>query len=148
MVYRLIYTSKATETVSDEALKAILAKAHDRNPKLGLTGILLFQNGRFLQVLEGAKPTVSRLMEKIAEDPRNRSLEYLFEEENTNRLFSGWSMAYVPFDDSLKRRLAGAGDFKGVADLADQMKDSETLVVHFLADVVAEMTKARQTAAL
>ena len=53
MLVRLMYASRATETVRPEALNAILRKSTHNNPTVGVTGVLCFSGEIFLQVLEG-----------------------------------------------------------------------------------------------
>ena len=60
MIYQIAYTSAAARTISDEDFQQILASARRNNPREGLTGMLTFAGGSFLQVLEGEKDAVER----------------------------------------------------------------------------------------
>ena len=64
IVFRLVYTSKAIASVTDEDLEDILSKARSNNPRLGLTGLLMFHNSEFFQVLEGREASVEALFKK------------------------------------------------------------------------------------
>ena len=52
-MYQLIYLSSATEMFTKEKLLALLEQSRPNNARLGITGILLYSNGNFMQTLEG-----------------------------------------------------------------------------------------------
>ncbi|MEO8524651.1 MAG: BLUF domain-containing protein [Caldimonas sp.] len=97
MLVRLMYASRAVESVDDHALASILKKSKERNVVSGVTGVLCFcANARiFLQVLEGGRNTVSGLYNRISQDPRHSEVALLNYEEIGERNFSGWSMGQV-----------------------------------------------------
>jgi Sensors of blue-light using FAD len=95
MLVRLMYASRATDTVDHEALLAILRKSKLNNSASGVTGVLCYSAGIFLQVLEGGRTPVSALYNRIATDPRHREVVLLSYEEVNERRFSGWSMGQV-----------------------------------------------------
>jgi hypothetical protein len=90
-----MYASRAVPAVDQEELVAILRKSKTNNPALGLTGVLCFSEGIFLQVLEGGRSAVNRLYNVIASDARHRDVELLCYEEIGERRFAGWSMGQV-----------------------------------------------------
>jgi hypothetical protein len=95
MLVRLMYASRAAESVNQDELVAILKKSKANNPGIGVTGVLCFSSGIFLQVLEGGRSAVSALYNRIATDPRHREVELLSYEEIGERRFAGWSMGQV-----------------------------------------------------
>ena len=95
MLVRLMYASRATDSVDQEVLSAILKKSKANNPDLGVTGVLCFSGGIFLQVLEGGRSPVSALYNRIASDPRHRDVVLLSYEEIGERSFASWSMGQV-----------------------------------------------------
>ena len=95
MLVRLMYASRATETVRPDTLSAILKKSTQNNPGIGVTGVLCFSDRIYLQVLEGGRSQVSELYQHIARDPRHRDVTLLSYEEVDERAFSGWSMGQV-----------------------------------------------------
>ncbi len=92
MLVRLMYASRAADSVNQNELVAILKKSKANNPPVGITGVLCFSAGIFLQVLEGGRTPVSALYNKIANDPRHRDVVLLSFEEVDERHFAGWSM--------------------------------------------------------
>ena len=95
MLVRLMYASRATETVRPEALSSILKQSTTHNPGIGVTGVLCFSGEIFLQVLEGGRLPVSRLYNCIAQDPRHTDVVLLSYEEIEERSFAGWAMGQV-----------------------------------------------------
>ncbi|MFM9917469.1 MAG: BLUF domain-containing protein [Rhizobacter sp.] len=92
MLVRLMYASRAADSVNQNELVAILKKSKANNPNVGVTGVLCFSSGIFLQVLEGGRSKVSALYNKIANDPRHNDVVLLSYEEVDERRFAGWSM--------------------------------------------------------
>jgi hypothetical protein len=95
MLVRLMYASRAAPAVDHEELLAILKKSKANNPKEGVTGVLCFSEGIFLQVLEGGRNPVNRLYNRITQDARHTDVVLLNYEEVEERCFSGWSMGQV-----------------------------------------------------
>jgi Sensors of blue-light using FAD len=95
MLVRLMYASRATQAVNQEELLAILRKSKANNPQVGITGVLCFSEGIYLQALEGGRSAVNRLYNRIAADPRHTDVELLCYEEIGERRFAGWSMGQV-----------------------------------------------------
>ena len=94
MLVRLLYASRVKDT-SPEAIEAILAQSRKHNPECGITGILCYGGGIFLQAIEGGRMQVSELYGHIQRDPRHKDLVLLHYEEISERRFGGWTMGQV-----------------------------------------------------
>ena len=94
MLVRLLYCSRAVDT-SPEAIEAILTQSRQHNPTSGITGILCYGGGIFLQAIEGGRMQVSELFGHIMKDPRHKDVALLSFEEIFERRFGGWSMGQV-----------------------------------------------------
>ncbi|WP_035564883.1 BLUF domain-containing protein, partial [Hymenobacter sp. IS2118] len=70
-LYRLVYRSKSSVEMHEKALAGLLRQARLHNQSANLTGLLLYAQGRFLQVLEGPEPALSDLYARIKTDPRH-----------------------------------------------------------------------------
>lgn len=89
-IRQLIYVS---DLVGDEAqLGAILESAVRHNQADGITGMLLYSGGNFLQVLEGPEAQVKATYDRICLDPRHTNCLVLIEQDVPERQFSRWSM--------------------------------------------------------
>ncbi len=95
MLVRLMYASRAATGMGPEALAAILRQSRSANPAHGITGVLCYSEGIFLQVLEGGRGAVNRLYNRIVADPRHRGSELMLYEEVNERRFAGWAMGQV-----------------------------------------------------
>ena len=94
MLVRLLYVSRAVDT-SPAAIEAILTQSRLHNPASGITGVLCYGGGIFLQAIEGGRSTVSELYGHIQRDARHKNVELLAFEEITERRFGGWTMGQV-----------------------------------------------------
>ncbi len=90
-----MYASRAVPGLDQEELLAILRRSKVDNPSVGITGVLCFSGGIFLQVLEGGRSAVNRLYNRIAADKRHTDVELLLYQEIGERRFAGWSMGQV-----------------------------------------------------
>jgi hypothetical protein len=95
MLVRLIYASRAAKAVDPEELLAILKQSRTRNPACGITGVLCYSEGLFIQVLEGGRGPVNRLYNRIAADSRHAEVQLLGYEDICERRFGGWAMGQV-----------------------------------------------------
>jgi hypothetical protein len=94
MLVRLLYASRAVDR-SEEAIEAILSQSRESNPSCGITGILCYGGGIFLQAIEGGRMQVSELYGHIQRDKRHKDVVLLHYEEISERRFGGWTMGQV-----------------------------------------------------
>ncbi|MDR7377664.1 hypothetical protein J2X19_002343 [Rhodoferax ferrireducens] len=94
MLVRLLYASRALDT-SPAAIEAILAQSRQYNPTCGITGILCYGGGIFLQAIEGGRMPVNELYGHIQRDVRHKDVALLHFEEISERRFGGWTMGQV-----------------------------------------------------
>jgi hypothetical protein len=95
MPYRLVYSSEAAPDLTPAELEGMLAESRIRNKAHGISGVLVFVDGAFLQVLEGEKNDILDLMGRIDRDPRHRGVKVFYEQDIEERAFTSWSMAYL-----------------------------------------------------
>lgn len=101
---RVVYCSKASSDLGPADIEQILNSARRNNKKNHITGLLVFDNQYFLQVLEGERQQVSELVTKISTDQRHQKFCFISVSTICLREFSHWSMAYVS-KNKLKRDL-------------------------------------------
>ena len=94
MLVRLLYASRTVDA-RPETIESILAQSRQFNPTSGITGILCYGGGVFLQAIEGGREAVNKLYNHIIEDPRHADVVLLHYEEITERRFGGWTMGQV-----------------------------------------------------
>jgi len=116
----IVYASAARHSFTTNELTELLAKARKNNQALGVSGLLLYHRGSFLQVLEGEEPAVDALFEKIAKDPRHNRCIVIKRSPIQSRRFADWSMGFVEVSDEVARKLEGFNSFfhRGRIDLS------------------------------
>jgi hypothetical protein len=103
-LYRIVYFSRNRITGSrakvDQSVLQILSVARRKNPKLGITGALMFNSGCFLQILEGMQAPLLGLFHRIKLDNRHGAVSMITFEPIAERSFGNWSMAFVGTKES------------------------------------------------
>jgi hypothetical protein len=94
MLIQLIYVSSAVRLLSEEELLELLAQAREANRQRNVTGMLLYGEGNFLQVLEGEAADVDAVYAAIQQDPRHHHLLLIEREPIAARNFADWSMGF------------------------------------------------------
>ena len=102
----IIYGSTASAACTDAQLQDLLQRAREHNRAFGVTGMLLAEDGWFLQALEGPAPIVEGLMEAIRRDPRHGHVHVLDREVRQQRRFPDWAMAHGHIGEVEARPLA------------------------------------------
>lgn len=109
-MYHLVYTSYAVDPFLEEDLIQLLKKSRTYNKQNYISGILLYLNGKFIQVLEGKKSPVLALYAIIEQDPRHKRVRVVIEGSSSHRLFKDWSMGFKKLSFEEFENLSGAHD--------------------------------------
>lgn len=107
-MYFLIYTSYAS-IGSDENLTKLLEQARQKNKACGITGMLVYLSGTFIQLIEGDEGRVRSLYETIKTDGRHFSPVILMEDTIKERYFKDWSMGFKTISEA---ELQGEENYK------------------------------------
>lgn len=103
----IVYVSSAVQPLETPQIEHLLERARARNAEYGITGLLLYADGSFMQYIEGPHDALMRVYDIILADPLHRRLIELLREPVAQREFAGWSMAY---------RTPGVKEFMELAD--------------------------------
>ena len=95
MLVRLLYVSRAVDTDNGPAIDSILDASRAHNLHNGITGVLCYGGGIFLQAIEGGRTAVNNLYNHIVADPRHKDVVLLHYQEIEERRFGGWTMGQV-----------------------------------------------------
>lgn len=103
-LFTIAYTSECTipKDKQTREISKIIEVAERENAMRGTTGVLLFMNNRFLQILEGEQDHLYTLMQNIKKDTRHKDVETLIEKPITSRGFPQWSMNFYELDNERK----------------------------------------------
>lgn len=107
----LCYTSIASHLMTHDELIDLLEQSRENNGMKDVTGMLLYMDGCFFQVLEGEKAIVERLYEKIGRDKRHVQVMKLIEEPLDTRSFHKWTMGYQQVSRVELANITGLTDF-------------------------------------
>ena len=121
-----IYSSVAAKPFTPDDLVALLAKSQKNNWKVGVTGLLLHKEGRFMQLLEGSEEAVRAILTKIQLDPRHKSITTLLEGFTSEPQFSEWSMGFRDLNSPEVRSLHGFSEFLNTPLDGTEFKTSPT----------------------
>ena len=93
-MHLIIYTSKYVGRAEDinDILADIVIRSEKNNLKYGITGLLFYHNGRFIQVLEGERVALEGLMSILENDDRHNNIQRIVDEPIKKRAFQEWSM--------------------------------------------------------
>ncbi len=94
--YSIVYLSTAIAQLSEGASLQLLRRARFANKQAGITGVLMYGGGQFMQVLEGCSAAVRRLYARIQTDPRHSRLEKIADGPIPHREFTDWHMSFAP----------------------------------------------------
>jgi len=119
-IYRIIYISTATSELAGDELIDICCGREENNKKLGISGILVVSNKRFLQALEGPFNELNDLYHMIAKDPRHKDIRIISYECTCTRDFPEWTM-----------KIFSPSDHKGISDLIKAKYGLDRNTFHF-----------------
>jgi hypothetical protein len=125
-MYFRVYVSTATRPFSQSELVDLLSHCHENNVALGITGLLLYKDGNFMQMLEGEEETVKTLYAKIGRDPRHQGLLTLLEGPQAERQFPDFSMAFRNLDAADITSTPGYSEFLNTPLTADEFSADPT----------------------
>jgi hypothetical protein len=129
----LTYVSTAVEPFTPADLTALLAGCRERNARAGVTGMLLYKDRNFMQVLEGEPDAVRGVHARIERDPRHRGLLTLLQESVDAPQFPDWSMGFRDLESDEVRAMPGYSDFlrtplTGAEFVADPTRSQKLLL--------------------
>lgn len=117
MIYQLLYISTAVRPFSENELETLLLFARKKNHQMNITGMLIYHGGGFIQILEGQKQDVYKLLDSIRNDKRHFGLTVVSEHPVADRAFPQWDMAFKYLD------ISDMADYPAIEVLLDEAND-------------------------
>jgi len=108
---RLVYTSSSVKDWHPKQLLGLLKQCRKNNSAKDITGILLYSNQTFFQVLEGEEDTVEEMFELIKKDKRHKNVTIIEKKDINNREFPYWNMGYQKIDKHDLENIEGYESF-------------------------------------
>ncbi|MDO6586454.1 BLUF domain-containing protein [Salipiger sp. 1_MG-2023] len=112
----LVYASQAAVPPDAEDLSALLSYSRLRNLQEGITGMLIYRfvpeagRGTFMQLLEGPRPALDAVWQRISSDRRHHSIVVIEEGTAPERTFPDWSMGFRNVDEAALSGIEGFAD--------------------------------------
>lgn len=117
-----VYASSAVGSLAYQEILDILHDSRENNQRLGITGMLLYKGGNFMQVLEGPEASVGALLQKVERDRRHRGVLHLAKKPIEQRSFTDWSMAFQNLDSLNPATHPGYSPFLSTSLLDSQFR--------------------------
>ncbi len=117
-LYRLVYISRANYDFERPELQKLLYNSRVSNDQYHITGLLVYLNQNFLQVLEGPQKDVIQLYKNISKDPRHHDVEVLVKGTAESRLFPDWAMAHGQMSSSQLKSFTGHSSLESLYNLS------------------------------
>lgn len=121
-----IYVSSATIPFSKSDLLNLLTKSRENNNKLGITGMLLYKERNFMQLLEGEEAAVRALHAKIESDARHKGMLTLLRGPLEKRQFPDWSMGFRDLNSLDVKSVPGYSEFLNTPLTGDEFASDLT----------------------
>jgi hypothetical protein len=116
-----IYASTASPAFEEHAIPALLESARRNNAARNITGMLLYVEGTFFQVLEGRDAAIAEIFERIRGDHRHRRVTRIILEPIFERSFGEWTMGFATAGIAEVKASIGANDFFSSATCLEQL---------------------------
>jgi hypothetical protein len=116
MIYQLCYISYSSQTHEEtlNGMGQLMDISVKNNQELNVTGMLLYRDGIFMQLIEGNKDDILRLFGKIVTDSRHNNISTVFSMDGEERVFPHWSMLY--------KQIESGKDWALVNDITNKIK--------------------------
>lgn len=100
-MYHIAYASRAIGYISSVDLAELCHSSAAHNQLVGVTGLLVFDGVRYIQLIEGEASAVCLLMARIARDSRHDKIVYIIDGPTPQRAFENWDLACIGFKANL-----------------------------------------------
>lgn len=125
----LVYVSSATSLMSEQDLETLLLNARTLNLQNDLTGILLYNEGSFIQCLEGPERPLLDTYERIQCSRGHTDITEMFRGPIAHRSFSSWDMGFCRPTRSEQLALSNARWRAAKEDASEQASTSAGLIL-------------------
>ena len=128
-----LYVSSAVKHFTIPELDTLLEVSRHNNQPAGITGMLLYKDGHFMQALEGSQKAVREVLARIAADPRHGRIVTLTETWANEREFPDWTMGFENLDDPAARQRSGFSEFLNLPFTGREFAEDPSLAKRLLA---------------
>ena len=112
--------------MTERELKKLLESSRLNNLKHHVTGVLIYFEGDFLQILEGMPEDVDRIFNKILKDSSHKDITKIVDQHHEERNFPDWLMGFSSINTDLGEKLTG---YIALDDLVDNDSDHKAICI-------------------
>lgn len=94
-LFALTYLSNATRDLLPEEIDSILLQARLFNASEQVTGVLLYGDERFFQLLEGPETSVRTVFDRLSRARAHKDIRVLSQGPIAERFFESWHMGFA-----------------------------------------------------
>ncbi|MDQ2180065.1 BLUF domain-containing protein [Marinifilum sp. D714] len=128
----IVYVSFSRNQLSELELDQLLSEIRPKNLANGVTGLLLYNDEIFIQVIEGETDTIRTLYDILQKDRRHTNIVKILEEKIDQRSFPDWSMGYQKLSKEDSKDLPGFTDVMSSNDIRNSLKQSSQAIVDLI----------------
>lgn len=126
MLFQLVYISYRNSHCNNKEIENILESSRRNNYNKNITGVLLYSDKKFLQVLEGERKQVNELYDFIKTDSRHRNAVLISLSPIMERTFPSWQMGAKKLDDKTYKLIHSYKEqFAGGYELVSLLEEEE-----------------------
>jgi hypothetical protein len=138
-LHTILYLSTAVVKFTPGMLEELLQLSRARNAAHGVTGLLLYRDGCFMQLIQGPAEAVRSLYASIQRDPRHGEITTLQDEPCSQTDFPDWSMGFRDLRSAEVRNFPGFSEFLDTPltseELGDNVSSARRILMAFKEDV-------------
>jgi len=128
----IVYVSIASKDLNEIDLELLLKDIRSKNKEKKITGLLLYNNGSFIQVIEGEKETIQSVFSIIKNDLRHSNVVKLHEDNIEKRAFPDWCMGFRKISTKSASKIPGFSNYMHTEHPDEVLKGSTKEVMDLL----------------
>ena len=144
MLHQLVYSSAPAQKFMQSHLHMILRHARQNNKLRNVTGLLVFVDDTFLQVLEGEETEVKNVFDKIKSDHRHNDIKVLSDSPIQTRAFENWEMAYATPSARDMANWAGLHNTTTIEKVFEHITQNPNLVSGIFSNLLQSVSRTKQ----
>jgi hypothetical protein len=144
MLHQLVYSSAPAQNFMQSHLHMILRHARQKNKLRNVTGLLVFVDNTFLQVLEGEETEVKNVFDKIKSDHRHKDIKLLSDSPIQTRAFENWEMAYATTTAKEMANWAGLHNTTTVKKVLEHITQNPDLASGMFSNLLQSVSRSKQ----
>ena len=139
---RKTYASTALKDWTPEELLELLKVSRTNNSAKDITGMLVYSDRTFFQVLEGEEKAVNELFKTIEKDNRHKDISVIETKKITEREFPYWSMGFENMDTSALAEVEGLGNLVEGELTAASLASNKNMIGPLMRHLRSKLIKA------